>query len=197
MNEIIRQAAICEALSHFLSTPLYQKYGIKVDQSFFDQYEKNYDVKLNFIIDDEDKDEKNNANDCKIKFLKDGDGKISYAVDYETDDDGSDIEENIVNEVLLLDRNAESAKVAQIIAPGQDNKPVPWTTPHLGALCHPRIFEGYDLTADVSDTARIKSEVRRSDRRACETNYLLYSANKKMHSNLSAQVNVYLRQLKT
>lgn len=189
-NEFVRPRFICEALKHLLTTPLYKKFNITVNETLFEQYEKCSEI--HFVTDETNNNYLNNT-DNKQLVINDGDDKLTYEIDIDSD---SDAEEEISNEVLLLDRNAECAKLAQIIAPGQANKPVSWKTPNLSALSHPKIFGGYDFTADISDSARIKSEIRRSDRRACVPSYLLYLANKKMHSSLSSQVNVYLRQIK-
>lgn len=117
MNEFVRPPLICEALEYLVNTPLYKKCNIKVDKKLFEQYEKCSDI--HFITDEKDKEHINKSNTCKQQIVNDGDGKISYALESETD-----IEEEISNEVLLLDRNAECAKLAEVIAPGQANKPV-------------------------------------------------------------------------
>ena len=197
MNEIVRPGQICKALNVLLQSPLYKEYGIKINNSFFKKYENNYDVKLDFVVEEEDKDLKQNVDIHKLEVLEDGDGKISYAINSDSNSDGSDNEDDIVKEVLLVSRNAESAKEAQILAPGQDKKPISFTTPHADALANPKIFAGHDFTAEISLTSRIKSEIRRSDRRSCEPKRLLDLANQKIQNLVSANINVFMKLIKT
>ncbi|VEN42006.1 unnamed protein product, partial [Callosobruchus maculatus] len=65
MFESIRPAYVCKALKHLLNTPLYKKYDIKVDQTFFNQHELNLDASLAFIVNQEDVEQESHENQDK------------------------------------------------------------------------------------------------------------------------------------
>lgn len=103
------------------------------------------------------------------------------------------------DDMLLLDMNEEIAKNTVLtIAPGQDKKPVPWLIyPDIHELTFPKIYAGRKFnTNNVSYTNRVKSELRRADRRACVPEHVLYMAKEKQERQCFANLNVCLRKHK-
>lgn len=54
MYETIKRAKICEALD-LIQTPLYIKNKINIDTDFFQKYNRNLNIELEFIVDKNDK----------------------------------------------------------------------------------------------------------------------------------------------
>lgn len=110
-------------------------------------------------------------------------------MDFDFDDD----------DVLIMDLNDEQAKNTIIsIAPGQYNKPLPWLKyPVLDELCFPKIFGGCSFNCNnVSYSKRVKSELRRADRRSCSPTRVLFMAKQKQERELFGNINICLRKVK-
>lgn len=102
-------------------------------------------------------------------------------------------------EVLLIDRNNTAVDNVQIIAPGQNQKPVAWNLiENFDELCFSKIFAGHAFTLPyfVSYTDRAKSECRRADRRSCIPSRVLFMAKQKVEKQCLANINVYMRKTK-
>ena len=66
MFETIKPSKICKALEFLIHTPLYVRHDIKVNNNFFNNYEKNYDDNINI---DEEERQPNNNNDFFFLFF--------------------------------------------------------------------------------------------------------------------------------
>ncbi|XP_050499980.1 uncharacterized protein LOC126880256 [Diabrotica virgifera virgifera] len=182
MFETIRPAAICDALKYLIKTPLYIKHDIKVDEKYFEQYENDYSKTIDFVIHrDVHEDEKNDS--------------------ASEDDDHSDIENDILDteindEVLLIDENIVQNDNIKIIAPGQGKVPMPWhLVQDIDELCFPKIFGGFPFNGNnISYSDRIKSEIRRKDRRSCTAHRILFTTSKKTELAISAIIEKVLRK---
>ena len=149
MYETIKPSKVYEALKYLLSTPLYQKHDIKVDDSFFIGFEQNNTQDINFIVDNKDKP---NNEHCELEKIcsinesiymenNNNNNDDNYSADNKINNLNDDFEIN--DEVLILDRNAEMTSNIITIAPGQDKQPLPWhKIEHIDELCFPRIFGG-------------------------------------------------------
>ena len=178
MMETIRPAVVCDALKFLLNTPLYKKYSISVDNEFFTKYDEQYSEKLDFVTDEKEvKNEKATTENQNI------------------------IDENEfdIDEVILLEPKKQSNDESiAVLAPGQGKRPVPWhLVSDLDELSFPKIFCGTAFSSDVSYTDRIKSEIRRQDRRSCIPTRLLYMAKRKLEKMCSSCINISLKKLKT
>lgn len=101
------------------------------------------------------------------------------------------------DDVLLLDLNEEIAKNTKLsIAPGENKKPVPWLIcPDIHELSFPKIYCGERFNLNkVSYTNRVKSELRRADRRSCTPDHVLYMGKEKQERQCFATLNVCLRK---
>lgn len=103
------------------------------------------------------------------------------------------------DDLLLLDMNEELAKNSVIsIAPGQFEKPLPWLTlPDIDELCNPKIFcgQGFNMNK-LSYSKRIKSELRRADRRSSSPTRVLFMAKQSQERNCLSNINMCLRKIK-
>ena len=132
MFETIRPAVICDALKYLMETPLYKKYKIETDPSFFKRYEGKYKEKINFIVDEADaEDEEISENEAPLM----------------TSDSVEDIDNlEIDEEVVVMDRNYQLSDNIIITAPGQGKKPIAWhLIEDLDELTFPTIFGGYSF----------------------------------------------------
>lgn len=194
MFETIRPAVICDALSYLKDTPLYKKNNITVEADFFNRYDKNYQHKIDFVVDNDDIDT-NELESSKIDI-----DNHSSSSDNENSSD-EEIEEHTSgnDEVLIVNRNEAVTDSIKIIAPGQGKQPVPWhMLPDIDELCFPSIYCGHPFnTNNISYTERIKSEIRRKDRRSCQPKRLLFMAKKKLEVTCISNINICLRKTKT
>lgn len=121
MYETIRPAVVCDALMFLKTKPLYK--NIEISESFLKKYDKQYDAKIDFIVDESDVQEhetnaKSEPSANVEDDLNDIDLEAIFNIDFDTND-----------ECMLIDRNKEVSNNIQIIAPGQGKLPVPWMTP--------------------------------------------------------------------
>lgn len=98
---------------------------------------------------------------------------------------------------MMVDRNKEAAYTyyVEVIAPGQNNKPVPWhVQPDLEEFSFPRIYGGapFSPIGQISYADRAKSGARRYDRRSCRTTKVVMAKNKLELACIS-NINVCLR----
>uniref|UniRef100_A0A8D9E244 ATP-dependent DNA helicase n=1 Tax=Cacopsylla melanoneura TaxID=428564 RepID=A0A8D9E244_9HEMI len=195
MAETIRPAVVCEALKHLVTTPLYEKLGITLDASFLNAYEANENVQIDFIVEESDNTGNQRMNDEHESQV--------------TDEDNDDLVVEGDEEVMLVDRNCEAAQQGNVaaekngttvMAPGQGKTPVSWhNVEYLDELSFPKIYGGFPLDEDkkLSYAQRVKSECRRSDRRACVPRRILFMAKQKLERSVMGNVNVCLRKIKT
>ncbi|CAH0384546.1 unnamed protein product [Bemisia tabaci] len=105
--------------------------------------------------------------------------------------------EEVDEEVLLMNRDAELNDRIRIMAPGQGKAPVPWhLQPDLEELSFPSLFCGQPYTpiGKIYYSERVKSELRRCDRRSCTPTRILYMAKKKMELACLSNINICLRK---
>ena len=185
MAETIRPWIISEALNYLLTTPLYIKHEIEINEDLMNNY-RNKGLDIDFIINEEDK-----------KFMNDQMG-INESNNEIIDDDIDEIEDFEINdEVLIINRNKEVAKEYQIIAPGQNKHPLPWhCIEDIDELAFPRIFGGYkfDEQNKLTATRRYKFLCQNKDRRACAPTMILYMAKKKIELSVASSINTCLRK---
>ena len=132
MFETIRPAKVCEALQYLISTALYRKYEISIDDKYFHLYENMTNEEVDFIVDNDNEHE--NDKESNITFA---------SVIDPTEDENLD---NFPDEVMLMDCHKEMIDRVKIIAPGEGKQPVSWhMIPDLEELCFPRIFGGHPL----------------------------------------------------
>lgn len=143
MFETIRPGVVCEALNYLIDQPLYKKHNIEIDENFFKRYEKNNDETIDFVIENDDKEEKTNPeSDSRENEPKNNDREFNANNNNDTDENKDNADETndhatshfdfsqINNdEVLLMNRNAEATKqtknFVKIIAPGQNKTSIP------------------------------------------------------------------------
>lgn len=208
--ETIRPTIICQALKYLLNTPLYIENKIQIDQSFFTRYENAFDMKINFIPDStDDKDVPNNI-DVSQMFVQ-SNGVVPkqnvHVVDPNVHDntvpfiaDSIEPVENLhdSDEVLIVDYNKQIVSNIKIIAPGQHKTPTSWhEILNFDELCFPSIYGGhqYDKSNILSYAQRVKSEIRRSDRRSCILRRLLFMAKKKLENSVISSMYTCLRKI--
>lgn len=186
MYETVRPSIMCEALALACKQELYIKTGIKIDESFYPGNINAKDKAVNFIIDENDKIENN------VPAVVSSGVNIDDSESFMFDSVGD-------NEVILLNLNEQLAQESVIsMAPGQDKKPLPWLIhPNIDELCFLKIFYAQFFNKNnVSYSKRIKSELRRVDRRACIPARVLYAGKKKQEQEVIDSMFTCLRKVK-
>ncbi|XP_055856560.1 uncharacterized protein LOC129919626 isoform X2 [Episyrphus balteatus] len=211
MFETIRPAVVCDALKYLMTTPLYIKNNIQIDKAYFNQYDKEYDELVEFIVDSNDAQnpqgslDRFSQGDSMLEEINLDEFKGLPKAKPSTSNKGKRFEEyqvlqqEIHDEVLVIDRNKEAADCIPIIAPGQGKTPVPWHLyPNLEELCFPKIYCGHPLESSnkISYSERAKSIARRNDRRGCVPTKILYMAKKKLEQSCLSNINICLRKSK-
>lgn len=191
MHEVIRPAILCKALKSLLTTPLYTEYGVTIDPLFFEAYEHNENIEIDFIVEDCDRTTNITEKDHSPSSICDDNNDNLYDDCLENDD-----------EVMLVDRNYEGARQGElaIIAPGQGKTPVSWhEVKYIDEISFPGLYGGFAIDPDrkLSYAQRVKSEVRRRDRRSCIPTRLLYVARQKLERSVISNVNMCLRKVKS
>ena len=185
MHETIQPSKICKALKYLIKTPLYVENNIKVDDIFFNNYEFNHGENVDFIVDPEDEITISNINNDDIcnKIIDNEETNI-----FEGKLENLDKNE----EVLIINRNEEITDKINIIAPGQGKTPIQsHEINNFDELCFPTVFGGqkFILRESMSYADRVLSEVRRSDRRSCNTTRLLFMAKTKLEKSVKSNMN--------
>lgn len=142
MHETIRPAAVCDSLKHLKETPLYRKNDIQIDTRYLERYEGQ-----NFIVENDEAEANSKETNVNNELLSEHD----------------ESDEEVGEEVLLYDRNNICSDNVQIIAPGQNEKPVTWhMMENYDELCFPKIFAGhaFNLPKSLTYSDRVKSECR-------------------------------------
>lgn len=205
MCATVRPKYIYDGLIYLIRQELYRLYNITVNNEIMDQFAES-EEQMDFIIDPNDKNLLEDSKKKSITIPSDGESDLSEdespnevglklrskrQIDsfFSLNDDDDD--------VLLLDLNEEIAKNTILsIAPGENKKPVPWLVyPHIHELSFPKINGGHKFNNNkVSYTNRVKSELRRADRRSCGPDHVLYMAKEKQERQCLASLNVCLRK---
>lgn len=189
MFETLRPAHIYNALIFLCAQVLYIQNNISMDSSFAVVNKFKNDENVNFIVHPND-------NISNIEFVnqivQDEENINMSASDLLNSIDGDD-------EVMLLNLNTNIAQDSIItMAPGQGKKPLPWLIhPHVDELCFPKMFAGQPFNInEVSYVNRIKSELRRWDRRSCIPTRVLYAGKKKQEQEVISSMYTCLRKVK-
>lgn len=225
MFEAIVPDAVVSGLEFLREQELYIVYNIKVDELYMAQNKHNFQPQ-NVIIDpideikDMEEEKQAKAVDQNAKIEKSSSSESSSS---ESDDEAGDSKEKDSkkkkekktkkkkdlnldqfdfgddDDALLFDMNEEIVKNTIIsIAPGQNKKPLSWLIfPNIDELCFPKIFAGQDFnTNKLSYTKRVKSELKRADRRSSDPTRVLFMARRKQELEMFSNINVCLRKVK-
>lgn len=183
MYETVRPSVMCKALALACKQELYIKNGIKMNERYYAENINAKDKVVDFIVDE---------NDTIDPAL------LSSAVNIE-DSETFVLDSVGDSEVILLNLNEQLAQESVIsMAPGQDKKPLPWLIhPNIDELCFLKIFYAQSFNKNnVSYSKRIKSELRRVDRRACIPARVLYAGKKKQEQEVIDSMFTCLRKVK-
>lgn len=164
---------------------IYLERNIQEERMIFDSNDESLKKSISSDSESENESENHNGKELKLKNER----QIEKFFFLNDDDD----------DVLLVDLNEEIAKNTAIsIAPGENKKPVPWLNyPDIHELTFPKIYGGQKFNLNkVSYTNRVKSELRRADRRSCVPDHVLYMAKEKQERQCFENINVCLRKLK-
>lgn len=191
--EIVRPAYICEALRYLMTTPLYQKYGIKIDEEFFDRYEKKYDIELDFIVDEEDKSIIEEIDKIDIE------SKLSESSESEDENPMHDDEVLLHTTNLRTKNEGDEDELTSItFAPGEGKIPIPsYAIENIDEFCFPAIFGGYPMDAEKKLTYAelAKYQCRNVDGRHRNTTRILYIAKRRLENDIRNAANYQLRKI--
>ncbi|XP_011313417.1 uncharacterized protein [Fopius arisanus] len=202
MYETIKPSNVCSALHYLINSPLYKKNGITVDKNFFDKYDKNDEFLLDFTVDGDICYEKNledKPNKDNEKLSESDDDLEEGDSPYEESDDEEYALCTFQDEVLIIDEDLEVSIETCIMAPCQNNYPVPWHLINdLDELCFPTIFAGeiFDPNKKLNTYGqRAKLLARNNDRRSSQPTRILFMAKRKLEERVISAVNVCVRKL--
>ena len=177
MNEIIRPNLIIRAAQYLVLQPLYMEENVKLSSDWINEHNG---CSEEFIVEEEDK-----------NIFKD-----SLALS-ERQDEVEDWDET----VNLIDINPGTQetllKQEFVFAPGEGKKPLSLINDrYVEELSFPTIYCGqkFEPTVKLSYNDRIKSELRRYDRRCCKIPNIFFKLRKKEAIAMNSAIQIYLRK---
>lgn len=204
--ETISPAQICEALLYLKDQPLYKKHGIHINSEFFEKYNNNYTVKIDFVLDDEIADAVTTTE--PTNSIQDG-SEFEDGIQENSDDE--DNPDKVIDEEIMLTDHS-NALINQLsttndafspdsitIAPGEGKTPVPsYLIEDIDELSFPNIYGGQpmDETKKLTYAARIKYELRHHERRACIPERLFHMVKRKQELEVHSAISIALRKHK-